>query len=103
MCVDCVLASPRIAQVDPGDGPLASGSVTIYRARCSNCTMFPPIPIREMFEGINRSLCQQVSPIRVIHAASNHVLDHPNHMIRQLTIRLEDTRQLFRTTSYIKD
>jgi hypothetical protein len=21
MCVDCVLASPRIAQVDPGDGP----------------------------------------------------------------------------------
>ncbi len=22
MCVDCVLASPRIAQVDPGDGPL---------------------------------------------------------------------------------
>jgi hypothetical protein len=22
MCVDCVLASPRIAQVDPGDEPL---------------------------------------------------------------------------------
>jgi hypothetical protein len=22
MCVDCVLASPRIAQVDPVDGPL---------------------------------------------------------------------------------
>jgi hypothetical protein len=22
MCVDCVLASPRIAQVDPGDKPL---------------------------------------------------------------------------------
>jgi hypothetical protein len=22
MCVDCVLASPRIAQVDPSDGPL---------------------------------------------------------------------------------
>jgi hypothetical protein len=21
MCVDCVLTSPRIAQVDPGDGP----------------------------------------------------------------------------------
>jgi hypothetical protein len=21
MCVDCILASPRIAQVDPGDGP----------------------------------------------------------------------------------
>jgi hypothetical protein len=23
MCVDCVLASPRIAQVDPGDEPLS--------------------------------------------------------------------------------
>jgi hypothetical protein len=22
MCIDCVLASPRLAQVDPGDGPL---------------------------------------------------------------------------------
>jgi hypothetical protein len=22
MCVDCVLASPRIAQADPGNGPL---------------------------------------------------------------------------------
>jgi hypothetical protein len=29
MCVDCVLASPRIAQVDPGDGPpFQGGSVT---------------------------------------------------------------------------
>jgi hypothetical protein len=23
MCIDCVLASPRIAQVDPGDEPLS--------------------------------------------------------------------------------
>jgi hypothetical protein len=23
MCVDCILASPRIAQVDPGDEPLS--------------------------------------------------------------------------------
>jgi hypothetical protein len=23
MCVDCVLATPRIAQVDPGDEPLS--------------------------------------------------------------------------------
>jgi hypothetical protein len=23
MCIDCVLALPRIAQVDPGDGPLS--------------------------------------------------------------------------------
>jgi hypothetical protein len=29
MCVDCVLASPRIAQVDPGDRtPFRGGSVT---------------------------------------------------------------------------
>jgi hypothetical protein len=29
MCVDCVLASPRIAQVDPGDeSPSRGGSVT---------------------------------------------------------------------------
>jgi hypothetical protein len=43
MCVDCVLASPRIAQVDPGDEPLfevvlpqaaAAGRPRSYPKRC---------------------------------------------------------------------
>jgi hypothetical protein len=36
MCVHCVLASPRIAQVDPGDGPpFRGGSVTAGDDHCS--------------------------------------------------------------------
>jgi hypothetical protein len=38
MCVDCVLASLRIAQVDPGDGPLPE--VVLSQRRVS--TMNPP-------------------------------------------------------------
>jgi hypothetical protein len=30
MCVDCVLASPRIAQVGPGDGPLSEVVLSQY-------------------------------------------------------------------------
>jgi hypothetical protein len=33
MCVDCVLASPRIAQVDPGDGPPFRGGFVTRVAR----------------------------------------------------------------------
>jgi hypothetical protein len=29
MCVDCILASPRITQVDPGDEPLPKVVVTV--------------------------------------------------------------------------
>jgi hypothetical protein len=32
MCVDCVLVSPRIAQVDPGDGPPPEVVVTKQKA-----------------------------------------------------------------------
>jgi hypothetical protein len=33
MCVDCVLASPRITQVDPGEEPPSrGGSITIHES-----------------------------------------------------------------------
>jgi hypothetical protein len=37
MCVDCVLASPRIAQVDPGNGPLLEVVLSQTRSRSSSC------------------------------------------------------------------
>jgi hypothetical protein len=36
MCVDCVLASPRIAQVDPGDEPLFE----VALSHCTSCPLF---------------------------------------------------------------
>jgi hypothetical protein len=39
MCVDCVLASPIIAQVDPDDGPLSE--VVLSQTMCTKSKGLP--------------------------------------------------------------
>jgi hypothetical protein len=51
MCVDCVLASQRITQVDPGDKPLPERSRSIFAlvvfcVQVRNCFLFLVMPMR---------------------------------------------------------
>jgi hypothetical protein len=38
MCIDCVLASPRIAQVDPGDEPLPEVVLSQWATVAMGCS-----------------------------------------------------------------
>jgi hypothetical protein len=44
MCVDCVSASPRIAQVDPGDKPLSEVVLSQYLSVMYNRGIYFYIP-----------------------------------------------------------
>jgi hypothetical protein len=97
MCVDCVLASSRIAQVDPGDEPLHEMVLSHQgcgKKHCLRCDLDPPSLSMKVIKKLGEQFCM-VAPDKLSEAAlksSKIVKKAVRKQVKRLTLMGRSSR-----------